>query len=159
MIHRISNILNEFSKAILFILISSMTVIVFSQVVLRYIFNESLVWSEEVARYAFIWASFIGASIASKRATHIGVRIFIEMFPYKIKKKFEILINIFILIFLVVVLYSSIQITVRAWHQWTAVLELRMTYPYLALPLGILFMIIHHLDRMIEMIKFKKIYI
>ena len=42
----------------------AMVVIIFLQVVMRYVFNNSLTWSEEIARYIFLWQIWIGVSYA-----------------------------------------------------------------------------------------------
>ena len=47
-------------------LMSFMTLLVFVQVVMRYVFNNSLSWSEELARYTFIWLIYIGISYGCK---------------------------------------------------------------------------------------------
>lgn len=50
-----------------------MVVLVFVQVVLRYVFNTGLPWLEETARYLLIWTGFLGASIATKDRRHIAI--------------------------------------------------------------------------------------
>jgi len=39
----------------------------------RFVLRDSLSWSEELARYLMVWATFIGASIGVKRGSHVGV--------------------------------------------------------------------------------------
>lgn len=46
-------------------LMSVMTVVIFVQVVMRYVFHNSLTWSEEFARYCFIWLIYLGISANS----------------------------------------------------------------------------------------------
>ena len=48
---------------------------VFIQVILRYVFNSPMTWSEELARYLFIWCAFLGWIIASRRNSHLAVNI------------------------------------------------------------------------------------
>ena len=50
-----------------------MTILVFIQVVMRYVFSNSLSWSEELARFIFLWVSWIGASYAVKEGDIIEV--------------------------------------------------------------------------------------
>ena len=54
-------------------LMSFMTLLVFVQVVMRYVFNNSLSWSEELARYTFIWLIYIGISYGCKLRKHIKI--------------------------------------------------------------------------------------
>ena len=48
------------------ILILAMTLLIFWQVVCRYVMNNSLTWSEELGRYFFVWITFIGLPVALK---------------------------------------------------------------------------------------------
>lgn len=50
-----------------------MTVMIFMQVVYRYVLADSLSWSEELARYMFIWSVAMGSALALKTRSHIGV--------------------------------------------------------------------------------------
>lgn len=58
-----------------------MVVVVFAQVIFRYSLEQPLSWSEEVARYMFIWATFLGASVAFYENTHINVTYFTDHIP------------------------------------------------------------------------------
>ena len=52
--------------------------LLFVQVVSRYVFNHSLSWSEELARYIFIWQVWLGSSYCVKENRHIRIDIFTE---------------------------------------------------------------------------------
>lgn len=54
-------------------LVAAMVVACTAQVVWRYLFNDPLVWSEELARYLFIWISYISAWVAWKNRAHIAL--------------------------------------------------------------------------------------
>jgi len=55
------------------LLIGVITVLVSVQVFARYVLNNTPPWSEELCRYLFVWASFLGACVATERAAHLGV--------------------------------------------------------------------------------------
>ena len=65
--------------------------IMFTQVVFRYVFNNSLSWSEELIRFLFVWLTFLGGALAIKDNTHIAVEFFIERLPVKYLKYINIL--------------------------------------------------------------------
>ncbi|MEO8486560.1 MAG: TRAP transporter small permease [Betaproteobacteria bacterium] len=46
---------------------------VFGQVIFRYFLGSPLVWSDELARYLFVWASFLGWIIAARRRSHLSI--------------------------------------------------------------------------------------
>ncbi len=68
-------------------------VILFAQVILRYVFNASLPWIEEAGRYLFIYFTWIGTSLAASSGDHIRVEILQNKFPGA-KKYLEILCHI-----------------------------------------------------------------
>ena len=51
-------------------LIFAMSIIIFIQVVCRYVFQNSLTWSEEMARYMFVWLVYFSVSYTARRKTH-----------------------------------------------------------------------------------------
>lgn len=57
---------------------------VLAQVVLRYFFGSPLTWSDELARYLFVWCAFIGWVIAARRRSHLGVALVVERAPPRI---------------------------------------------------------------------------
>ena len=64
----------------------SMTLVIFAQVIFRYILKSPLAWSEELARYLFVWVSFIGSVVAARRNQHIGVEMLVNKLPAGFRK-------------------------------------------------------------------------
>ena len=60
---------------IAFILFWSLAFIVFLQFFTRYVLNDSLAWTEEIARYGLMWVVFIGGAMVTRRNTHIAVEL------------------------------------------------------------------------------------
>lgn len=58
-----------------------MVVLVFGNVILRYVFNTGLPWGEEIARLMFVWMIFLGAILALRRNAHIGVEVLQAKLP------------------------------------------------------------------------------
>jgi len=52
---------------------AGMFLCVIGQVVCRYFLGSPLVWSDELARYLFVWASFLGWIIAARRRSHLSI--------------------------------------------------------------------------------------
>lgn len=64
----------------------AMVVMVFGNVVMRYVFNSGILMSEEMSRYAFIWLTYIGAMIAMREGGHLGVDMLVKHLPLLGKK-------------------------------------------------------------------------
>jgi len=86
------------SENILFVLVFIMVVIVFANVVARYVFESAITESEELARYCFIWSVFIGAVLALEKNQHIGIDLVVKNIPPAVRKWVLVLSNICMLI-------------------------------------------------------------
>ena len=65
-------------EAVLAALLLGMVLMVFGNVVLRYLFNSGIVVSEELSRFFFVWLTFIGAIVAVREGTHLGMDNVVE---------------------------------------------------------------------------------
>lgn len=132
-----------------------MTVLVFIQVVMRYIFSNSLSWSEELARFIFLWLSWIGASYAVKERSHFRVEMFANMMKGEKRRIFEyfILIIWFAFSFVLAWLGSELVLFIHESEQASAAMDIPMTWPYASVPVGCALMCVR---LMVEMYKIYK---
>ena len=72
---------------------------VLAQVVARYVFNRPLTWSEELARYLFIWCSFLGWVIASRRNGHLAMTFVVERLPVPAQRAIAVAVQFATLFF------------------------------------------------------------
>lgn len=125
-------------------LFSIMAIVVFSQVISRYVFRAPFSWPEELARLLFAWVSLIGASIGVKNSSHYNIDIFTNNLPKKIKTIYLIFIDI-ILVFLVLYWgWAGTKALDVASRQIYPALRISFIWLYLAIPIncGIMFIII-----------------
>ncbi len=94
----LGKMLNDAAENLLFVLFAGMVVIVFINVVARYVFNNSLTASEELARYAFVWASFLGAVFALNEGGHIGVDLVVKKLPPALRRGVLVFANVCVLV-------------------------------------------------------------
>lgn len=113
-------------------------IIVFIQVIMRYLFHNSLSWSEEVARYLFLWLSWIGASYAVRERAHFRVEIFANLMKGRVRQYYDILIFIAWFIFCIFLTWQSYNLTHFLWihHQLSAALQMPMAFAYASVPVG-----------------------
>ena len=102
-----------------------MTLLVFVQVVMRYVFSNSLSWSEEMARFIFLWLSWIGASYAVKERSHFRVEMFANMIPGAARRYFEyfVLIVWFVFSFILAWIGTELVIFIADTGQRSAAME------------------------------------
>jgi TRAP-type C4-dicarboxylate transport system permease small subunit len=67
-------------EVLLVVLLAGMAAMVFGNVVLRYGFNSGILVSEEMARYFFVWLTFIGAVVTFRENAHLGVETLVQRF-------------------------------------------------------------------------------
>jgi C4-dicarboxylate transporter, DctQ subunit len=90
-------ILKKYDKAEEYVLIGSLVLtatLVFIQVIMRYVFNASLSWSEELTRYIFIWQIWLGASIGLRDKKHIRVEVIQSVLKPNMALLMDILANL-----------------------------------------------------------------
>jgi len=131
-------------------IVAVMTVIIIIQVFLRYLFLYSLSWSEEVARYLMIWASFLGASLAVKYGLHIGVEFVINRIAGGPKRAITLAAKASMLFFLILFTIGGLQVAWALRDQDSPALLFSMFYAYLSAPVGGVFMIIQVLHSIFE---------
>ena len=94
-------------ETILLILLVLMTCIMGIQIVSRYVFQNSLTWSEELVRYMFVWSAFLGVPFCIKHGLSIKVDQFRNLFPVPLQRILMYIDKIIIfLLFLVLFIYS-----------------------------------------------------
>ena len=122
----------NFEQTISILLMSLMTIILFIQVIMRRVFSNSLTWSEELARYLFIWLVYFGISYGAKIRKHIKIEAFLGVFPPKVRPYIEILGDILFFAFAVFVVYTS--------YQWVGrQIKLRQKSPALHIPMWMIY--------------------
>jgi len=77
----IEKYLMQIMNTIIVVSLALMVIMVFSNVVLRYVFNSGITSSEELSRFLFLWLIFIGAIVAMKESAHLGVDSLIARLP------------------------------------------------------------------------------
>lgn len=103
----LERLLNIFMAAAL----GMMVILVFGNVVLRYLFNSGITWSEEMSRYLFIWLTFLGAIGAFKSKEHLGVDMLVRRLPKRAKKVVLVISDLLMLFVLFLVLEGSWKMT------------------------------------------------
>lgn len=96
------------------------------QVFTRYVLNNSLSWTEELARFAFIWLNLLGASICIQKSSHATVTAVLDVLSPGLKKVVLILIYLIIVFDGCVMAYVGGQVAYMTRVQYSAALSLNM---------------------------------
>ena len=121
--------------------------IVFLQFFTRYILNDSLAWTEEIARYGLMCITFIGGAMVTRRNTHIAVVLLPNLLPRGAGRLLLALVDLITLGFLALLAYFSVLIVERMQVQRMTVIDLSMSYVYGAIALGCFLMMVRQIQR------------
>lgn len=120
----------------------SLAFIVFLQFFTRYILNDSLAWTEEIARYGLMWVVFIGGAMVTRRNTHIAVELLSNvMKPGPMRQVLLAAVDIVKLAFLAFLAFISVTITERMGIQRMTVFDVSMSWVYGGVAFGCFLML------------------
>ena len=127
---------------IAFVLFWALAFIVFLQFFTRYVLNDSLAWTEEIARYGLMWLAFIGGAVVTRKKSHIAVELLSNlMAPGPLRAALLALVDAVTLGFLGLLAYFSVTIIERMHNQTMTVVELPMSIVYAGVGLGCFLML------------------
>ena len=135
------------------VIIPCMLIICFTQVILRYGFNYSLSWGEELARYMLVWASCLGAVYASDKGMHVSMDIIRSKLKGKLLLLSLLCLHSCLLLFFAVCIWQGILYAQNGWFRQSPSMEIRMTYFYAAIPVSFSFMFFIQIEKFINEIK------
>ncbi len=136
------------------VLMSFLLVLTFANVVGRYVFNNSIYFSEELARFIFVWIVFLGAAIIIKGKGHVAVTFLLDNLKVKTTKKaLEIIINLFGILFISIVFSGGWQLATSMNLYSSPALDIPMGYVYWIIPIGSGIMMIHQLKNFASIFK------
>lgn len=132
-----------------------MSIVVFWQVVCRFVLKSSLTWSEEFCRYLLVWISFLGGAYGVRTGAHLGVEAFMLLFPKKVQKVVRIIVDVLCIILCATIMKFGIDIvkTQLLRMQLSPAMRIPMAYMYMSVPVGMFLFIIRYLQKMWDDIK------
>lgn len=118
------------------------SLLLFANVVLRYVFLAPISWAEEVTLYAMVWIVFIGGSVAVRGRGHMAIDLLPLVLSPANRRRLAIFVALLALAFFAVFFWYSGQhvLRIRSSAQTTPVMGAPMWLAYLAMPVGSLLM-------------------
>ncbi|MCX7788004.1 MAG: TRAP transporter small permease [Spirochaetes bacterium] len=141
-------------KATIIGILFCMVILVFSNVIARYFFHSAITWADKIARFLFIWLTFLGTALALHQGLHIGMDVLTSRLSVRKKNVVEIAGFIFILAFLLVVwlLFSFVVVKVNLGYKAPGS-GLPIVLVYFIGPIASFFMIGFSIGHVIHLIK------
>jgi C4-dicarboxylate transporter DctQ subunit len=137
-----------FEQIIIAVGLGTATLLIFINVVARYMFDTGFPWVLETVQYLFAWIVLIGSAYGFREGIHLGVDILIVKFSPIVRRWIGLSGVILCLIFVITVFILSLQYITKIyqWGDLTLDLQIPQWIPYLAIPIGLFLMTIHLLQ-------------
>ena len=117
-------------NTVIVVSLALMVVMVFGNVVLRYVFNSGITVSEELARFCFLWLIFVGSIVAMRERGHLGVDSLIARLPRSGKVLFVLISNALMLWVCYLFFVGSWRQTVVGWGTLKPATGIPMAFHY-----------------------------
>ncbi|MDO4269513.1 MAG: TRAP transporter small permease [Eubacteriales bacterium] len=123
-----------------------LVLVTFIGVIMRYLFNNPLVWQEEMQLSLVIWVVFFGASAAFRTGGHVAIEIIVDSMPAKVRYVVEILGYLVTCVVLLYLLKSSMNLVLQMVTTGRATNILRVPYEliYGAFPVSCVLMVVNY---------------
>ncbi len=150
-------LLKRLDEWLIAILLASMTLITFAQVVLRYVFNSGFTWAQELTSILFACMIFIGISYGVRVGAHIGVDALIKLFTPKVRRIVSIVAVLFCMLYAGMVIYGSFQYVMKMRKVGIELedLPIQIWVVRAILPIGFTLLVLRFLPVLINLIRGK----
>jgi TRAP-type C4-dicarboxylate transport system permease small subunit len=146
-LNRTSHAINSLVEKILFVIGAAICIILFAQVFFRYA-GASLGWSEEVSRHLLVAITFLGGSVAYKRASFIGLKGFGHKLGPAIQQAIVVGLQVLTLACFGMIAWFGAVYTVKAAEHTSSSLQIPMSIPFAVIPAASVIFVIHVLADM-----------
>ncbi|MTI60411.1 MAG: TRAP transporter small permease [Firmicutes bacterium] len=145
MLNKLGKIL-EFDVIISGIALVILIILTFLGSVLRYLFNNPIIWLEEVQLALFLWVVFLGGSAVFRKGSHVAIDLIVDKLSGKLKILTELLIYLVGILVLAYFTYGS-NLLVNQFikrNRVTNILKIPSQYIYIVVPIGCILMILNY---------------
>jgi TRAP-type C4-dicarboxylate transport system permease small subunit len=133
-------------------LVIGLAALVFSSVMFRYLLNNPIDWADEVVGFFILGLTYFGSAVACSRRS----QIYVELVESALKKKpgalrwVRISVDTVVMIALIAMMFVGLQLCIDCRTQKTGILVLSYFYVYLIMPIGVSFMILMMIKKLIQ---------
>lgn len=149
----ISDKIAKISSLVSAVLIASVALVLFTQVILRFIFNSGISWAPEYATVTTIWAVMLIANVLVKEDELISADFFDSFWSKKFIAYRNALYQIIFFVLLIILIKEGWEQATISWNITTPSMQISWFYPYLAIPVGSLFILYQYVYKTIKIFR------
>jgi TRAP-type C4-dicarboxylate transport system permease small subunit len=131
------------------ILTICLAILVNVEVFMRYVLHDSIRGSDEYVRMMFVWVVSLGAAVATRRVSHLGLNLATNYMPQKVVRYLNILAYLVICTLALVVLYQGYLVTSEGWENTFTMTGVSLGYQYAALPVSAALIVVYAVINMV----------
>ncbi|MEP9367173.1 TRAP transporter small permease [Xanthobacter sp. VNH20] len=135
-LHRLDRAVLAVNRALMIIALAGMAVLIFANVLLRYLAHDGLVWAEEVSRYLMLWMTFLGIGPVLRLGGHMAVDTLQQKLSPGGARAVRGIIVALLAAFMAYFIYLGVIYAGRTWVQATAITEIPFSFVAGAVPVG-----------------------
>ena len=133
---RIFEWMDKLLELVCTVLLVEIVVLLFLNVLARYVFVIPLHWADETVRYSFTWLSFLAAALAMRFGGHMAMDLLTDALPPRASRMTRVAVEIAVILFLGALVFYGYQMAMIAAGQLSSTLRISMMYVYLSAPVG-----------------------
>ena len=134
--NRLFYLLNHTEEIVIVAMFALMVAVIFLQVIMRYVFSNSLSWSEELGKFLFVWITWLGISLGERKGEHIKIPMLTDRLPFRVAQVVNILSEIIVIIICAVTFYYGITLVFSQMGTHYAGIKISVSWGYLAVVVG-----------------------
>jgi TRAP-type C4-dicarboxylate transport system permease small subunit len=142
---KVEQSIQNLMKWVLSLVTGAMTLVVLLGVFFRYFLKAPLPWSEELARYLMVWGASLGAFVAFREGSHVGVTMLMDRLHGQTAIVLTKAAQFIVILFMATVMIEGFVLVSKIKGQTSAAMEIPMGWAYIAIPVGCLLILMEAL--------------
>jgi len=130
-------------RAVIVVTMAAMVLVVSAQVLLRYGFNTSLDWGEDIARLLFVWTIFLAIPLGVKEGAHIGIELMVKVFPEALQRALTRVMAALGIVLMAVVCWQAARLVIEQWDENLPTLDVSVSLFIVPVCVGAALSILH----------------
>lgn len=131
---------------------AAIVVLVFGSSLLR-LFDNPLVWADDIAKLLFTWAAFLGADIAFRKSRLVGIDLLTAKLPTRLNHLVQILVHLLMGALLVIFVVFGIRLALSNWNRFFQTIPISYGLVTLGLPVCSIMMLLTCVIRIVRLVK------
>ena len=149
-LNRIVEAVDRLGRIIITAGIAIIACIMLAQIFFRYVLNDSLEWSEELAIYTLIWTVFVGAFMLIRNWEHITITVFINMLPFRARAIMFIVAKCLCMVFIGLAVYYGFEMVLQSAHRNSPSMGFSTRWVKLAIPVSAVLMVVFIVNEIVR---------